>query len=358
MPSTPLNLLVSAAHAAFHASEQKSQLVFIDQKNIQENVYFNALKCWQSSPFEQVALTSGSARGKHKLTERKANFVKLADLIESFPADAIAVGNDRRVEFQYLMHLRGIASSEVEGWYLDDGLYSYSGRPYKWFKDAVNSVLKKISYGFWWQEPKTVGASKWIKQAWLFSPDKAIRELQKKQMHAINSKWFEIPSIRLFSGQVLANFGLNEYEQNNLKFVDLFLLIPHPNNIKKMDGYEYRVNAFLAQAKKSRLNVAIKYHPRSKGKDDLNLSERYDAHILPKDMAFEFILPLIDSNAIIVGDVSTVLLSVKWLRPDLEAVAVLVEHDEFAQNFKEILDGFGILILNNFTSVYERFYKQ
>jgi len=55
------------AHAVAYASEQTAQMVLIDQKITQDNVYFNALQTWQNSPFQLVDLTLGTSKGKDKL---------------------------------------------------------------------------------------------------------------------------------------------------------------------------------------------------------------------------------------------------------------------------------------------------
>lgn len=351
MPSTPLNLLVSVAHAVANSAEQTSQLVLIDQKNVRSNIYFNALQAWKNSPFEKVALTSGGAKGLKKLVERKKNFVKLTALSEQFPADVIAVGSDRRVEFQYLMYLRSIQSKCIEGWYLDDGLYSYAGRPYKWYKDKLNSILKKIWYGFWWKEPKTVGASDWIKKAWLFQPEHSVELLQVKLSKKIEPKWFASDQVKGFSKTILSDYGVEGTTLQRLQSVGVFLLIPHPNNIKKMVGYEERIFKFLSFLKQQQVPIAVKYHPRTSEADPLKLVTEYNALLLPSGLAFEFILPFLKYQSHVVGDVGTALLTAQWLRPDLNVTAVLAEDDEFQKTFKRIYGKLGLTMVAEFNEV-------
>lgn len=351
LPSTPLNVLIAAAHATAFSEEQISQVVLIDQKSLDDNVYFNALNHWQDSPFECVDLTLGQAKGWDKVTERKDNFAKLAGLVEPFQPDVIAVGSDRRVEFQYLMHLCKSKLSAVQGWYLDDGLYSYAGRPYRWFKDAINSVLKKMSYGLWWQEPKTVGASSWIDQAWLFQPSHAVVALQAKQCHLIDPKWFTSDQVKGLSKTVLSNYQVNDSVLQTLQSVGVFLLIPHPNNIKKMTGYEKRIFRFLAFLKQQGVSIAVKYHPRTPLADPLNLVREYNVLLLPSGLAFEFILPFLKWQSHVIGDVGTALLTAQWLRPDLKVTAVLAEEDEFQKTFKRIYEQLGLSIEIEFSNI-------
>jgi hypothetical protein len=352
LPSTPLNVLIAAAHATAFSEEQASQVVLIDQKSLDDNVYFNALNHWQDSPFECVDLTLGQAKGWDKVTERKGNFAKLAGLVEQFQPDVIAVGSDRRVEFQYLMHLCKSQFSTVQGWYLDDGLYSYAGRPYKWFKDAINSVLKKMGYGLWWQEPKTVGASNWIEQAWLFQPNHAVAELQAKQCHVIDPKWFTSDQVKGLSKAILSDYQVNDSVLQALQSVGVFLLIPHPNNIKKMNGYEKHIFKFLAFLKQQGISVAVKYHPRTPRADPLKLVKEYNALLLPSGLAFEFILPFLKWQSHVVGDVGTALLTAQWLRPDLHVTAVLAEDDEFQKTFKRIYEQLGLSMVTEFSSIH------
>lgn len=351
LPSTPLNLLLSVAQACLNRSKQRSKLVLIDQNITENNPYFEILKSWPASPFDEVLISSGSAQGLQKLAERKMNFSQLAQLIKTFSADAVAVGSDRRVEFQYVMHVLSQQSPEVEGWYLDDGLYSYAGRPQKWIKDAVNSWLKKLSYGSWWQEPSTVGASNWVHQAWLFQPNHAVEALKSKQVHKIESDWFSSSEVRGFSEAVCNQFGMGEHELAELQDVSVFMLIPHPNNIKKMTGYESRLQAFMSQLKTKGVRVAAKYHPRTEQADPLDLVEKYQAVLVPAGLAFEFVLPNLKEGATVVGDVGTALLTAQWLRPDLDVYAVLSAEDDFQESFKGIYQQLGVNTVENFDAV-------
>lgn len=351
MPSTPLNVLVSVAHATAFSEEQISQIVLIDQKKMDGNVYYQALKDWQNTPFERVELTLGQAKGLAKLTERKLNFAKLAGLTTLFQPNVVAVGSDRRVEFQYVMHFCRLNTFHVEGWYLDDGLYSYAGRPYKWFKDAINSTFKKIGYGLWWKEPKTVGASSWIDQAWLFQPGHAVAELQVKQCNVIDPKWFTSDQVKELSKAILSDYQVNDTILQTLQSVGVFLLIPHPNNIKKMKGYENRIFKFLAFLKQQGIPIAVKYHPRTPQADPLKLVKEYNALLLPGGLAFEFILPFLKWQSHVIGDVGTALLTAQWLRPDLQITAVLSEDDEFQRAFKHIYEQLGLSMVNEFSSI-------
>lgn len=353
LPSTPLNVLVAVAHAAAFSKEQVSQIVLIDQKNRDDNVYFKALKQREGGLFERVELTLGTAQGWQKIAERKRNFAMLSTLFHQFQPDVIAVGSDRRVEFQYLMHQGTLSDFKVEGWYMDDGLYSYAGRQSHWLKDSVNAVLKKIIYGTWWQEPRLVGSSLWIEQAWLFQPGQSILALNHKIKRELLAKWFASLEVKALSRAVFCGFGMDNQALERLQKTDVVMLIPHPNNIKKMHGYAERISAFMNKLKEKGKTVAIKYHPRTDGLDPLSLKKNNQFWVIPSHLAFEFVLPILKPQAVVVGDVGTTLLTTKWLRSDIQSIAVLPENNHFESDFRTLFRSFGVTVLSEFDSVLE-----
>ncbi|WEJ62128.1 polysialyltransferase family glycosyltransferase [Thiomicrorhabdus lithotrophica] len=352
MPSTPLNILVSSA-LAIHKGKQNSgeeiaQVWLIDQKNIDNNPYVSALKKWSGSPFEKVKIFSGSNKEQNKLKQRRKVFKELKAGLSSFSPNEVAVGSDRRVEFQYVMHLLSSTKVQVSGLYLDDGLYSYAGRIHHFIKDGINALLKKIAYGLWWREPKSVGASSWIDQAWLFAPHQSIEVLKEKQSKQLLPEWFIAPEILDLSYLVAQEL---KYDVTNLAELDIVILLPHPNNIKKMQGYEKRIQSLVKALSEQGKYIGVKYHPRTNSEDPLHLTSAGAKEVLPSLMAFEFCLPLFNKKCQVVGDIGTALFTCKWLRPDLKVTAVLDENDAFQQRFISISHSMGINVTNQYEAI-------
>ncbi|PIX81028.1 MAG: hypothetical protein COZ36_00015, partial [Piscirickettsiaceae bacterium CG_4_10_14_3_um_filter_44_349] len=99
LPSTPLNVLLSAAFALQQDSQTVMELWLIDQRKMDNNPYSKALLDWKQSPFKQIKLLPGQAKGLQKLKERRQNFATLRDGLEQFKPNQIMVGSDRRIEF-------------------------------------------------------------------------------------------------------------------------------------------------------------------------------------------------------------------------------------------------------------------
>ena len=327
LPSTPLNILVCVAHAIKHQATQNAKLILIDQTVITDNPYIQALKGWKQSPFVDVEIMSGKASGWQKYQERKRNFAHLERVNNAFAPDIIAVGSDRRVEFQYLMHLCQQNSKMVEAWYLDDGYYSYAGRPYKWYKDLVSSVVKKIAYGFWWEEPKTIGSSSLIDKAWLFRPQLVHPYLKTKKLESISSDWFHSEKFASFAKEVFKAFQINDAFFKELQQLDLFWVLPHPADYSDPELRE-QVDALLDRAFQKGLRIGVKYHPRFIEKDAFLYQTRFNALLMPNAIAFEFLLPVLAKQLLMLSGLGTSLMTAKWLGEDLNVNAIISKNSE------------------------------
>lgn len=346
LPSTPLNILVSCVHALHYQPLNKlakKELWLIDQKTCSDNLYINALKNWQESPFCKLHVLCGNQKGLAKLKERKNNFKWLKTELDRLIPTKIFTGSDRRVEFQYAMHI--MKNLKTEGGYLDDGLYSYAGRKNIWYKDLVSSFLKKISYGLWWQEPKTVGASSNIQQVHLFQPEVALEIIKKnKVLSILDAKLFLDEKIIALSQQVLMLFA---EKIETYQVIDVLIFIPHPNNVAKMQGYLPRLEVLLNKLKQKDKVVAIKYHPRVGMGDPLNLKRLGVDKIIPAELASEFLLPVLPKKCMVLGDVGTALLTCHWLRPDIDLKAILSAEDKFQKGFIPVMKKMGVSIVSS-----------
>ncbi len=339
LPSTPLNVLLSAAHAVEQRHEQSAALWLIDQKRVDDNPYYEVLQAWPDSPFEEINLFRGTAVGWRKLAERRENFQRMQQLLESRHFSDVLVGSDRRVEFQYIMHLLSQSGPPPKGHYLDDGLYSYAGRPYHPVKDRINAGLKKLFYGAWWQEPYTIGASAWINDVWVMAPDLVCDPLKAKNCHRLPPTLFTAPELATLSEALLAHFDESSEDYRTL---DVVILLSHPNNIQKMPGYETNLKGMIEHFVEDKQRIAVKYHPRMQGEDAFELKALGVEKVIPSSIAFEFLLPLFKPNAKLFGDVGSSLLMAKWLRPDLDGTAILDENNAFQRRFLTLFQQAGL----------------
>jgi len=343
MVSTPLNLFIAIAVALDNKNRNENTrsthryvLCFIDQPNRSTRVYIDAIKGWPESPFDAVHVFPMRANTPYKkLCHRRRSFRMVKDVVDDLQPDNIFVGNDRRVEFQYAMHYSQSAGYAPRGAYLDDGTFTYVGRKTKGLRDAfIDKFMKKLFYGSWWVQPETVGSSSWIDDAYVAFPDLVCDSLKQKLLHKLNADWFESPQVRSLSNALLKAFNV---DGDQLRQLDIVITLPHASLVDDASGYagimKRLVDGLVSQGKR----VGVKYHPRQSGDDPLGLAGKSAVVLLPAVLAFEVLLPGL-GDAVIIGDVSTTLLSSRWLRPSLRVIAVAGgdKQDPFIALFRQL----------------------
>ncbi|BBN60159.1 hypothetical protein [Hydrogenovibrio marinus] len=337
LPSTPFNLLLSFLDAQSRGGE--NVLVYIDQKTI--TPYAETLLALQESPFKEVSVLYDVSKGRAKLEERHQNFQALDRLLEGYGFDEVVTGSDRRIEFQYVMHRLRKATNDVVGTYLDDGLYSYLTWKRPVYEHFLNSLVKKIVYGSWWQEPRTPGTSPYISRSILMNADFALESLKNREVCPIDFSLLSCKPLQHWAQSLLDAFDCNAKTAGE---VDVFFILPHPNDVQKMPGYVERLKSSIRDKVGSGFKVSVKYHPRFTEKDAFNLKE-LGTMLLPSNLAFEFLLPVLKSNAEIIGDFTTVMLTSKMLRPDLSVIANINLDDPYQLQLLELLRKFEIKVI-------------
>lgn len=319
--STPLHLFVALGVALSRQSAETATLIFIDQYPGQSDVYIRCLKDHPLSPFKALVEFGGrDVVFKQKLTFRKQLFADLQAMIARDCPDRIYVGNDRRVEFQYLMQAGRKINPELEGVYLDEGMFTYVGRKAsKSFSDAVvDTLLKKMAYGFWWSNPPTVGAGKWISQAYVAFADLVHPALTKKQLIPLEPTYFTHHHFQQLAACWLSQFHI---DSGALAELDLMITLPEKTDMDKVSGYAEHIQRLVWDLKQDAGLIGIKYHPSERSEDPLNLKQNPSVKILPAKLPFEAMLPFLKSIKLL-GDMSSTLLTTKLFRPDI-AVAVM-----------------------------------
>ena len=328
LASTPFNVLTAAMVAFELPQGDVAELGLIDQTSTTA-AFREALLRWQSSPFAHIRLLSEKASGKGKRRQRLQGFRRIRQCLQELQPEWIYTGNDRRIEFQFAM-----AHSNARGVYLDDGTYSYLGRKTHWLKDQVlDNMAKKVAYGRWWQQPPAIGASAWIDHSILAFPDSALPILKNKTCKPLPNN-LQRPEFAQ-----LARICLGE-QPLTLGTLDGLLLLPHSS---VMSDQQQALGQWLDHCG---AEIAYKHHPRTSS--ELQSTEMATSHwqlparawAVPAAIPMEMLLPLLPQHCKISGDVSTALLTAKWLRPELD-VSAAVRADTDA-SWRQLLTTLGI----------------
>lgn len=318
--STILHLYAAASIAAGRQNET-AHLIFIDQPEDKEYPLYSIVQNWGSSPFASIKLLPGRFKGTlNKLKKRKQLFKDLETIITDLKPSNIFVGNDRRIEFQYSMHITETLGLRTEGHYMDEGTFTYVGRKASSsFSDAIiDNWLKKLSYGLWWKNPLTVGESAWISTVHVAFPDLIDQRLRKKIIKKLDSDAFTSNAMMELSTDILDFYA---FDSGKLSDLDALFTLPHESLFENNQGYRDLILDQVKGLKDQGLQVAAKYHPRNSNPDALDLAAA-GVELLPSGISFEAILPLLPKKTHIVGDLSSTLLIARWLRPELEVTSI------------------------------------
>jgi len=299
LASTPFNVIISSMIALELPEEDSAELWLIDQPEIQ-TPFMRHFSEWSDAPFSRIRIATHQAKRLADKKKRKASLQSLSEEVANYPFDYIYTGNDRRIEFQWLMaHHPGT----TEGHYIDDGTYSYVGRKTHWLTDKIlDNALKKFSYGFWWKQPPTIGASEWISVAHLAFPTLAVPELKRKQCRTLPEN-LNSPAFASLS-------DIYAEDMAGIENLDAIVILPHES---VADVTTEQKMLSVAQEYHA---AAAKPHPRSSGRATNGLPE------IAASLPSEIMLTRLKPQCCIIGDVSTALLTARWLRPDLNVICI------------------------------------
>lgn len=248
--------------------------------------------------------------------DKKASYAQIESAIDKHPADEIFAGNDRRVEFQFAMHTAKKLNPNVKGAYIDDGAVSYLGHKSSgnFAHKYIDPWLKKLAYGSWYKSALTTGCTAWVDTAYLAFPKLAHPLLKEKQLTAISPENFSEPQFLALNNALLSNS--KTLDDINFSKIKVVLTLPHEASYINAPEKLTSLKASLL-VKFQESEIAIKAHPRSENFALLTKIFPQSTN-LPATIGMEMLLPLLANNIAIVGEVSSTLLSAKWLKPNAD----------------------------------------
>jgi len=337
--SSPLHFFIATNLAISHSND--TNIAILISKNEQTAKQYAKATQHNEKIFQQTYELSIN-EDRPKFSQRKLSFTQIKELVSSTLPDRIFTGSDRRMEFQFAMYQARKLNTNVEGIYMDDGTVSYLGHKSinSIFHRHIDPLLKKLVYGFWWKNALTTGSSHWISKAYLAKPEDAHPLLKSKELIALNQEIFSSDEFLEVN-----DFLIEKYEiLNSINFNQIKAVLCLPN-----ESFYLKSPLFLEQIKKSILKrfqpneIAIKAHPKS-NKMALLSQVFPDSILLPNDLGMELLLPKLSDETSIIGDVSTALLTAKWLKPKVTVQAFEIDND-ISKQLKSLFHSLGITFL-------------
>lgn len=262
----------------------------------------------QDTPFKSWKLFNGRELGGFaKLRQRKQRFKEAESWLRNNSIDRIFIGNDRSVFGQFIIKTAKekaeYRDESVTACFLDDGVFTYLGRPASkaWLEKYLDALVKKMMFGFWYNSPDTVGASKWIDEVWVMYPHYVNDSLKAKKIQPLDLTKSDLANMRTLAQQIVLNH--DALLMDKLGEFDLLVALPNHRIFNKSPGYEVRIKDFIQARIAQGESVAVKYHPAAGYKDLLSI-ETLGCTLMPSALSFEVILTMLD-KADFIGDLST-----------------------------------------------------
>jgi hypothetical protein len=308
---------------------------------------------WRDTPFRQIDLVAGRAtqaraaagdpaRAGRLARERSKRALRLQALASLAAIDGelrpaqVYVGNDRRPETQYALELAARRNGGPCGVYLDDGLFTYVGdahaRPFA--RMLLDTPLKQLAWGRWWQGAAQAGTTRWITQSWLAWPALARDRDPARTRDALPRAWCVDRAMARLARAAAVEFmggGARPRER-------LVLALPHSRVLgEAAPRLRELVTALVARG----VGCAVKYHPREAAVDPAGV-QSCGATLLPAGLALELIAARLPRGATLAGEASTALAAARWLRPDVRVLDLGYSDHAFARRSRAFLAGIGV----------------
>jgi len=359
LANTPLVGLEAAAAA--RAQGGRAQLVLLEDFDLAQKLA-SLLRRWRDNPFEKVVHLPGrheehrrgpgaqrgiaafARRIAVKREIRRETLAILRDIDAGFEPDAVWVGNDKKVETQYALHLASERTGTRAGRYLDDGLHSYLGR----FRERplvrrVDELVKRVGYGRWAKRVPQIGTSPWIAEGWVAFPGETVDPDDARVRHALPREWFTRRDFLRLSALAAREFKV---DRRALRDCSAILVLPHSNLLRGNTQLLLRLRRMMEAGEACGRRFAFKYHPREREADPAGLLAESQALVLPKALPMELLLPLLPAGALLAGESSTALLAARWLRPDLAVRDLGTGRGDYALRARALLARHGIEVLD------------
>jgi len=310
---TPYNVLLSCGIALEQEGSIENHLI-VTRNFSGVGALLYSLKRWELSPFariEGLPITYGrNGRFKKRFTIRK-NIKMIARYVCRHSFGRVYVFNDMKPEAQAALHFAKKSNRNAVGVYVEDGTAAYHS--YTVEKRPLYIVLlKKLFWGFWWDEIRIHGTSRWIDEAKAIFPHLLRPEIRSKHVTDISKhSLMELKNL-IWPYEYLSRVGVTIDELNNN--ADVILIVAHSKFANKHSKYKEIVKDILDIITGINLRVAVKYHPRESMGNFLSLTNTKEIMIIPQYLPVELIYILLSEKIkCVIGDVSTSLLTAKWL---------------------------------------------
>ena len=309
---TPLHGFLSAGMANSFQDERQVLIAIADGPGLATLAQF--LK-HSSRYFSDVFVLRGGSGlpALSRARQRASNRTVIRKVVHQCTPDWVCCFNDALPEGQAALE-ESYRAYDAVGVYGDDGSASYAST--RLDVSERQRWLKRLAYGRSFQSVDVLGTSSFIKEAYLMFPEYARPELGDAQLHAIPSGHIRALTDSENWAEYRRQVGLGSQPVPRLD-----VLVIAPLSTVASQRFADFLKGTLRQCRNLGLRPAVKYHPRETKGDYLEVGA--DALVVGPTTGAEVLL-LDEENAprLLVGELSTALISARWLLPDIKIRSV------------------------------------
>ncbi len=340
---TPYHLLLSCGLACLSRSKDDRYLLVIPVYS-DVNRFCRCLTEWGDSPFSKIIMLNGIYDVASKI--RRVGVIRNnIKIIKNFFSDdvnefcEVFIFNDGYPEAQIIARL----NHDKGGFntYVEDGSAAYNS-----FVSPDAPIYKKIIYrlvfGAWHRDVKIMGTYKYIDKAMVAQPEFVRPELSCKDVIKMPKNVFNNLKSMGFISILFKNYGLEQANFNP----NCILIVSHSDILSEelSDTYRYLVKYLLHFSG----GLYVKYHPREREDDFLGVKRHSpEVELIPKALPLEAVfVALQDENMpdIIVGDLSTSLLTARYLLKVSTVISIMKFSDLVDKNLENIFKITGVYL--------------
>ncbi|MEE9571195.1 MAG: hypothetical protein V3W02_05795 [Gammaproteobacteria bacterium] len=319
MPLTPYHVFLSCGVALGEHRDERNHLILIEDFP-GADILVESIKQWSHCPFQSVVLYSGTFGRSTDLTRGLAirrNSKRLLDVVADACIDALYVFNDARADEQAVIRHVARRRPAARIVCLEDGLAMYASTLLSRRDSNLKRLGKRFLYGRDFHLPDAIGSSPWVHEARLAYVSLARRELAGKCLKPLPFDVFSGTEMRALADEYCERMWV---DAGNTDRIEVLVLLPHPELSEHDDETEKLYRSICVEAVRRNRSVALKQHPR----DRYGVLFTDDRLVLvPRGLAAEFLfLSRRDEIRFVFGDLSSALMSARWLLPSAKTVSV------------------------------------
>jgi hypothetical protein len=318
---TPYHVLLATAAVGVHPARANHLIIINDFKAAAD---IAAGLTDADRLFDTVELCGGTfgvtSRARRQLRYRRA-LPDISARTKALAPHEIWVGNDSRPESQAAFRTASRRGQPVNGVYIEDGLTAYATsvtRPLT----LLESAIGRLMFGRNWSGIAVLGTSGRVSSGLFIFPPLVRRELTQLTKIELPRAACLVPSMRRLAARLVDKAGGDIERMCRL---DAIVAVSHSSVASTAPDYQRQMVGFVEQLVTKGCTVGVKYHPRQAEADYLGLGRLAEVVVLPQGLALEYLYVLRASAAtdlgagplrFVVGDVSTILLTARWLAPE------------------------------------------